>query len=273
MLIHKSSSLHAVRAHFSVKRWAKTKPYVRNIYSMYKSLGQFFRFRIGDLFGAYFGYMRDFAKYRELERRSEHNRRFQLLPCLLDKTEMTPLEPVYFFQDTWAARKIYELKPSRHVDVGSSAKTIGILSQFTPITMIDIRPLPVELPGLTFQKGSILALPFASGSVESISSLCVVEHIGLGRYGDELDADGSEKAAKELQRVIKPGGIILCSIPVDAQNKIYFNAHRAMTRDCIISLFKDCDLLEEKYQYGYELCDSYDAQKGFGTGLYMFRKR
>ena len=30
----------------------------------------------------------------------------------------------------------------------------------------------------------------------------VVEHIGLGRYGDHLDADGSVKAINEIKRVL-----------------------------------------------------------------------
>jgi hypothetical protein len=53
------------------------------------------------------------------------------------------------------------------------------------------------LENLFFKEGSILALPFESGSIKSLSSLCVVEHIGLGRYGDEIDPFGSESAIKE----------------------------------------------------------------------------
>ncbi|MEM5947460.1 DUF268 domain-containing protein [Spirochaetia bacterium 38H-sp] len=205
--------------------------------------------------------------------KNENFSKIEFYPCLFDNLSYTPVDPVYFYQDTWAAKKIFELKPKHHIDVGSSAKTVGILSQFVPVTMVDIRPIQLKLEGLNFIKGSILDLPFDDYSVESISSLCVVEHIGLGRYGDEIDAYGSEKAIKELKRVIKVGGIILFSVPVDQENKIYFNAHRAFTRDYILKLFKDdCELIEEKYQYGTSLYDKYDPNKGFGTGLYYFRK-
>jgi SAM-dependent methyltransferase len=194
------------------------------------------------------------------------------LPCLIDKTELTPVEPVYFLQDTWAASKIFQLKPEHHYDVGSSVKTIGIISQFVPVTMIDIRPIDIELKNLYFKEGSVLELPFEDNSIESLSSLCVIEHIGLGRYGDPLDSWGSEKAIKELKRVVKRGGIMLFSVPVDETNKVYFNAHRAFTRDYVLQLFDGFELLEEKYQYGRQLYDSYDPSKGFGTGLYMFKK-
>jgi len=116
-----------------------------------------------------------------------------LWPCLKDKTEKTLVEPIYFFQDTWAAHKIFKANPKHHYDVGSAVKTIGIISQFVPTTMIDIRPIDVSLVNLFFVKGSILNLPFKDDSIESLSSLCVVEHIGLGRYGDSIDSRGSEK--------------------------------------------------------------------------------
>ena len=103
--------------------------------------------------------------------------------------------------------------------------------------------------------------------------MCVVEHIGLGRYGDKIDQFGSEKAISELKRVTKVGGVILVSLPVDNENKIYFNAHRAFTREYILDLFEGFELLEEKYHYGFKMHDNYDKSKGFGTGMYMFKKK
>lgn len=213
------------------------------------------------------------SNYSEIKKTGNENfSAIKMLPCLSDKTRMTPMDPVYFFQDTWAARKIFELKPVHHHDVGSSAKTMGILSQYVPVTMVDIRPLPVNLPDLNFIEGSILNLPFQDGSIESLSSLCVVEHIGLGRYGDPLDAFGSEKAIKEIQRVVKAGGTIIISLPVDTKNTVYFNAHRAFTREYILKLFDGFEVLEERFQYGYRLVESYAPESGFGTGLFLFRK-
>jgi hypothetical protein len=195
-----------------------------------------------------------------------------VFPCLLDNLDHTPLDPVYFFQDSWAAGKIFELKPKSHIDVGSAAKTIGIISQYVPTTMVDIRPIKLSIEGLSFKEGTILNLPFPDNSVESISSLCVVEHIGLGRYGDPIDPWGSEKAIEELKRVTKPGGHILFSVPVDLSSRIYFNAHRAFTKDYIVSLFKGCQLKEEKYIYGNEMLNEYFPNKGYGIGLFMFSK-
>ncbi len=218
-------------------------------------------------------FVAEFFRYKSLEK----NPKFfisprNLYPCLTDKTQTTPIDPIYFYQDAWAAGKIFKNNPVHHYDIGSAAKTIGIISQFVPTTMVDIRPVEVRLENLHFTKGTILDLPFADNSVLSISSLCVVEHIGLGRYGDPLDQFGSEKAIAEIIRVSAPKGKIYFSAPVDKINTIYFNAHRAFTPEYIRRLFSSCMLMEEKYIYGNELCDEYKYEKGYGVGLYLFEK-
>lgn len=244
---------------------------VRRVYFLLKATTGFFKFRPIFLIKKYIWFIRQFKQLNNAAENKRFNK-IEWFPCLFDNLTYTPLEPTYFFQDSWAANKIFNLRPSHHYDVGSSAKTMGILSQFVPITMIDIRPINLELPNLNFKEGSILNLPFEDGSIESLSSLCVVEHIGLGRYGEPIDSFGSEKAITELKRVLKIGGVVLFSVPVDCENKIYFNAHRAFTRDYVLELFDGFDVLEEKYHYGLKLYENYDKNKGFGTGLYMLKK-
>jgi SAM-dependent methyltransferase len=246
------------------------KKSVKNTYKILKSLKSFFVFKPFMAITQFFWFFKTYKEFRKNGNNNFNEVSFE--PCLNDNLSYTPLDPTYFFQDSWAAKHIFDLKPSHHYDIGSSAKTIGILSQFVPITMIDIRPIELELPNLFFKKGSILELPFEDNSIETLSSLCVVEHIGLGRYGDPIDALGSEKAIKELKRVLKIGGVILFSVPVDKANKIYFNAHRAFTRDYILELFKGFEVMDEKYHYGNKMYDSYDPTRGFGTGLYKLQK-
>lgn len=219
------------------------------------------------------GFLNDYKKIKS----QTQNPNFELsygnfLPALTDKTATTPLDPIYFYQDSWAASKIFAQKPTHHFDIGSAAKTIGILSQFVPITMIDIRPIALKLHNLHFLEGSITQLPMPSNSVESLSSLCVVEHIGLGRYGDPIDSYGSEKAIEELKRVCAPSGTVLFSVPVDATGKVYFNAHRAFAPAYIKQQFVGFELLDEQYIYGTAMQPAYDPQKGYGVGLYYFKK-
>lgn len=243
-------------------------------YSIYLGARPFLQFRLLAWIRHWIRFQQDWRHYKKMSPEPG----FQLdskdwIPCLNDRTSHTPLDPVYFHQDVWAAGIIFRLQPKTHIDIGSAATTVGIISQFVPTTMIDIRPLPLQVPGLTFQEGSILALPFSDNSVASVSSLCVVEHIGLGRYGDPIQPGGSEAAIKELQRVLTPGGNLLFSVPIDAYNRIYFNAHRAFTREYILSQFDQCEVCEEKYIYGKNRVDNYNPQMGFGTGLFWLRKK
>lgn len=247
---------------------------VRMIFHYYtilvKSHFKFYQFRFlsGNLW-----FWKDYWRYRSQKKNEKFKLSiYDIWPYTEDRSNSTPLDPMYFYQDCWLAKKIFKNRPTHHYDVGSMAKTIGLLSQFVPITMIDIRPVELPLENLHFIKGTILKLPFADNSIESISSICVIEHIGLGRYGDPLDSFGSEKAIIEIQRVTKPGGKIYVTLPVDEENKIYFNGCRAFTPEYIKSLFGNCELLEEKYIYGKESGEKYLAEKGFGVGMYDFRK-
>jgi SAM-dependent methyltransferase len=196
--------------------------------------------------------------------------RGDLFPCLGDDLATTPIEPIYYYQDTWAFGRVVARRPASHVDVGSHHKYVALLSRVLPVTMVDIRPPDVPLEGLDFRAGSIVDLPFESGSLQSLSSLCVVEHIGLGRYGDPLDPSGSEKALEELKRVIAPGGHLLISVPIDDVNRVHFNAHRAFKEDYVLSLMQPFTLVEARYIYGREFTAT--RRSGGGVGCYEFRK-
>lgn len=224
--------------------------------------------------GACIRFCQEFAGFRSLQ---PNNPNFSLnpeylFPFLLDRTKTTPLEPVYFVQGTWFANRLAQARPAHHVDVGSDAKTMALVASFVPVTMVDIRPVTLKAAGFSFVKGSILALPFESGSVESLSSLCVVEHIGLGRYGDSPDPWGSEKAWRELLRILKPGGDFYVSVPVDSANRVYFNAHRAFTRDYVLQLSAGLQLIHEQYLYGETVVPQVEKDRGFGTGMFHFSK-
>lgn len=128
-------------------------------------------------------------------------------PCLIDRTATTSFDPHYLYQAVWAMERIVRSEVKRHVDVGSDVKFVTMLTTHLPVTFVDIRPLRAEsVKRLTSLGGDLLALPFADGSVASLSCLHVAEHIGLGRYGDLLDPSGTRRACSELNRVLAPGG-------------------------------------------------------------------
>jgi len=118
-----------------------------------------------------------------------------------------------------------------------------MLTAITRVLFLDIRPLDTHIENLTPLDASILDMPFADHSLGSVSCLHVAEHIGLGRYGDPIDPEGTRKAALELARVLKPGGHLYLSLPI-GRARVCFNAHRVHTTEQIISYFSDLQLLD-----------------------------
>jgi SAM-dependent methyltransferase len=187
-------------------------------------------------------FLRDLHAYSALEG-AEPVSSADLLPRFGDWTETTRLDSHYFHLGIWAARRILERRPDRHVDVGSDVNFVGIMTAVTEVEFVDIRPLVVDLPRLRSRAGSVLALPYPSKTIASLSCLHVAEHVGLGRYGDNLDPAGTRKAARELSRVLAPGGTLLFALPV-GRERLCFNAHRVHAPATIVNYFDDLELAE-----------------------------
>jgi hypothetical protein len=163
-------------------------------------------------------------------------------PCLADRLPATPFDPHYFYQGSWLARRLAESKPLRHIDIGSSVLTVGVLSAHVPVIFVDYRPLIAKQQGLDCVAADINRLPFAERSIQSLSCLHVIEHIGLGRYGDPINADGARLAAAELQRLVEVGGKLYLSTPI-GRERICFNAHRVFAPGTVPSLFSELRLV------------------------------
>jgi hypothetical protein len=186
----------------------------------------------------------DFINYRK---QMGHDKAKPLLkdffPFTKDKTTITPFEPHYIYHPAWAARIIKEFNPSKHIDISSTLHFCTLLSTFIPTEFYDYRPANVKLSNLRTGSADLCSLHFDDNSIESLSCMHTIEHIGLGRYGDPIDPHGDRKAINELQRVLKVGGNLLFVTPV-GKPRIQFNAHRIYSYENIISLFSQLTLKE-----------------------------
>jgi SAM-dependent methyltransferase len=219
-------------------------------------------------------YLRDWRRYSKMAGASPGFA--DAYPCLTDSVKSTPFDAHYFFQGAWLARKVAQRRPVRHMDVGSSVMTIAALSGFVETVFVDYRPLRVALPNLECRAGNITGLPFEDDSVESLSCLHVIEHIGLGRYGDPLDPQGSLVAARELQRIVRPGGDLYLSTPV-GRERVCFNAHRVFAPDSVVAMFDRMELVAFSFvDDAGNLVEDSDTQAAqsneYACGLFHFRK-
>lgn len=183
--------------------------------------------------------MRDARAYRDAPR-TDKSFAFawdEIQPMLADFTAPAgSAAGHYFHQDLWAARRIFAAHPSAHVDVGSRVDGfVAHLLTFMPVTVVDIRPLESDVAGLTFVQGDVCAMPmFADASVESLSSLHAIEHVGLGRYNDPIAPDAWRKALSECARVVAPGGRFYFGTPV-GRERLNFNSGRVFDPRTIIA--------------------------------------
>ena len=199
-------------------------------------------------------------------------------PCLNDRTANTAFDRHYVYHTAWAARVLAQTKPVQHVDIGSYLYFATLVSAFVPIRFYDYRPAKVVLPGLETGFADLHELPFEDGAVASLSCMHVVEHVGLGRYGDPLAPNGDLKAMRELVRVLTPGGDLLFVVPV-GQPKVMFNAHRIYGYDQVIEAFEGLQLAEFTLiqQQGTEppiqgATEEQVAAERYGCGCFWFSK-
>lgn len=163
--------------------------------------------------------------------------------CLFDKTTITPFDPHYTYHPAWAARVVARVNPKKHIDIASALKFSTIVSAFVPVEFYDYRPAELKLSGLVSKHGDLMALPFVDDSVESLSCMHTIEHVGLGRYGDPIDYDGDIKATKEMSRVLQLNGTLIFVTPV-GQPRIEYNAHRIYSYEQVLALFPGLKLVE-----------------------------
>mgnify|MGYP006432167453 FL=1 len=217
------------------------------------------------------------------QQESEEGKRFQLnftdrYPILNEWTKTTSFSPHYTYHTSWAARKLAETRPDFHIDIGSDLRFCTLVSAFIETTFYDYRPAHITLDNFDSKHGDLTNLHFKDDTISSLSCMHVVEHVGLGRYGDPVDYNGDIKAINELQRVLRPGGILLFVVPT-GKPRIMFNAHRIYSYDQIISYFDDLQLIEfallkDKSKKGliYNADSNLANKQKYGCGCYLFKK-
>lgn len=223
----------------------------------------------------------DYLKFDKLSKTGRFdNRLSDAYPCLKDKTIKTGFDRHYVYHTAWAARKVKEINPEFHIDISSSLYFSGIISAFVPVKFYDYRPAEIVLDNLESLQADLMNLPFESSSVKSLSCMHVVEHIGLGRYGDVLDYDGDLKAINEIKRVLAIDGNLLFVVPIGNKAKIQFNAHRIYIIEQIKEYFSDFELKEfalisEKsgeMLFGQEAVKKAESE-GYACGCFWFIKK
>jgi len=197
-------------------------------------------------------------------------------PCLVDSTVSTVFDPHYIYHPAWAVRILAQTKPVKHIDISSTLNFCAIVSAFVPVKFYDFRPAKLNLTNLSSEKADLTNLPFPNGSINSLSCMHTVEHVGLGRYGDPIDPIGDLKAINELKRVLAKGGDLLFVVPV-GEPKIMFNAHRIYSYNQVVQYFaglklKQFSLVTDSGDFLSDVSSELVAKQNYGCGCFWFKR-
>lgn len=211
--------------------------------------------------------------------RPEFGNEFIKWPILNEDKPSSDFDPHYLYHVAWAIRKVKLFSPDIHTDFSSSLNFCSTVSAICKTKFYDFRTTHLFLDNLDCGQCDLSSENFNIGQYESVSCMHVVEHIGLGRYGDSIDVNGDLRAIANLKQTVMPNGNILFVVPC-GKPKICFNAHRIYSAEIIPSYFGKEFLLQEFYFIPNSVTDpplinpdfSITAKYDYGCGCFHFKR-
>jgi len=133
-------------------------------------------------------------------------------------------------------------------DVGSATSPLpGVVAALgNRVVCVDIRRWPMVWPGLTTVEGSIFDAKLPEGSFDGATCISTIEHVGLGRFGDQPDPEGDLACMRRIRELLRPGGLVVLSMPY-GRPTVVFPAHRVYSSFRVQSLAEGFEILEKRY--------------------------
>lgn len=149
----------------------------------------------------------------------------------------------------WVERVLEAAPPAVHIELCGAVPALVHAPQGVAITRLDLtssapRAGTQAAPAVTLpmaRKAAAAALPLVDASVDSLSCLSVIEHVGLDVLPDEIDYDADLRAVRELRRVVAPGGQILLAVPL-GQPRLPLHGPRIYSYRQVLEMFRGFEL-------------------------------
>lgn len=133
------------------------------------------------------------------------------------------------------------------------------LSEMRIISIDVTHQSAVSKYGIEYVKGDCMNTSLADASVDVVTIISTLEHVGLGRYGDPLDVDGDLKTMRETWRILKPGGHAIITIPYGYPTVVY-NLHRVYDKGRVAKLMKGFAPIIMKYSRLGKFCSQKELE-------------
>lgn len=116
-------------------------------------------------------------------------------------------------EDCWLRARLAMLPSgARILDVGCVDG--WVLDEYPAAVGVDARKAPGKWANRVMW-GDAETIPEPDGRFDVATCVSVLEHVGLGWYGDpEGDAEKAGRIVAEMARVLKPGGWLLLTVPI-----------------------------------------------------------
>lgn len=189
----------------------------------------------------------------------------------------------YFHQDLLVAALIYKANPACHIDIGSRIDGfVAHVASFREIKVLDVRELgETEHENIKFVQADLMVEDANNHSIaDSVSCLHVIEHFGLGRYGDSINPNGHLVGFENMVKILKGGGTLYISFPIGNAPGVHFNSHRVFDPREILAwpgheklkLIR-FDFVDDDGKLHTEFSlDGGNPSVTYGCGIYTFRK-
>jgi SAM-dependent methyltransferase len=147
---------------------------------------------------------------------------------------------------SWVAARIPQ-GTGEAIDFGCGESPLGVVAAHAGfrVTAVDLGTVtwPYRHERLTFLQGDILELPLEEERFTLVINCSAIEHVGIaGRYGvTEGRADGDLAAMARLRSLLRPGGLMLLTIPVGS-DAVFAPWHRVYGADRLPKLLQGFDV-------------------------------
>jgi len=174
------------------------------------------------------------------------------------------------------------------LDIGSWASPLTTIIKEIGFKVdgMDLPPSsPILYEGVKYIQGDFLSVD-VKDSYDVVVLCSTIEHIGLGgRYGSKDIEDGDIKAIEKVKKILRPGGILILTIPY-GEEKTIKPLHRVYNKTgrLLKYAYENFEVeVEEFYKNNLEnvwvKCEEPEAREvkpsedNYALGLFCFRKR
>jgi SAM-dependent methyltransferase len=142
--------------------------------------------------------------------------------------------------------------PGQALDFGSGASNLGLMAArrgFKTLAVdLEAQTLYWKHPDVRFLKADLLSAHLPENCFDLVMNCSAIEHVGLvGRYGvTEARLDGDLEVMDRLRSVLKPGGIMLLTIPC-GRDAVFIPTHRVYGRERLPLLLRGYAIEKQEF--------------------------